>query len=110
MTNTTEQFKNELTRLINTHSIETLTNIPDHMLADYFCETIDVLATAVKMTNRMVIPGVTQPMSLVEACLNVGIGVHDADMREGPDNSDIDSELLWEEEVIRRDEEEEPHE
>jgi hypothetical protein len=45
-----EEFKKELRRLINRHSIENVADIPDFILSDMICRMIEAMGPCVKQT------------------------------------------------------------
>lgn len=52
MNNNYEIFKKELTQLMNRYNIDTITNIPDFVLADYLHNCIVNLATATQIRDN----------------------------------------------------------
>ena len=61
-----EQFRSELTKLVNKFNLEQAANIPDHVLADHMIDCMDALNYATYMRERsfgvsLVIGGPTVP-------------------------------------------------
>ena len=45
-----KNFEKELTSLINRHSIENVADMPDYLLAEMICRTIEAIGPSVKNT------------------------------------------------------------
>ena len=45
-----KNFEKELTSLINRHSIENVADMPDYLLAEMICRTIEAIGPRVKIT------------------------------------------------------------
>ena len=47
-----DAFRDELTKLINEHSVEQCGDVPDYILAQYLCDCIEALHNAAKRRDR----------------------------------------------------------